>query len=243
MTGRTLRVGICDDEESALKHIREALEQAAAELDQETELEISEFSDGLLFCEAGRRNAFDMAFLDIELPGLDGFEVARRLCACSPDTKLIFVSSHDSMVFDSQEYLPLWFVRKGKLEREMHRAVRKYFQVTARKRISHKIREGFGYREVLLRDLIYVECSGHELTFKMTGNIEYRLYGSLKQQEEELSKDGFLRVHRAYLANQEYIGEVGRRDIILKDGNRIPLGKDRRKKVRDAMLEYERRRH
>ncbi len=40
----------------------------------------------------------------------------------------------------------------------------KYFQTTAMERISYRLQDGFGFREILLQDILYIECCGHTLT-------------------------------------------------------------------------------
>ena len=175
------------------------------------------------------------------MPERDGFWLAEQLGIHCPKTRLIFVSSHESWVFDAHEYMPLWFVRKGLLKRDMGRALQKYFQVTARRKISYKIQGGFGKSEVLLRDIMYIECNGHTLTYKMSGGQEYSVYGSLKPVEKELGDYGFFRIHRNYLVNQAYISRIEKQDAVLKNGAVVPLGRDRRKGVRERMMEYGRK--
>ena len=61
--------------------------------------------------------------------------------------------------------------------------------------------------------------------------------------EEELEGCHFLRIHKNYLVNQQYIKEVGRREVYLTDQSALEMGRDRRIKVREAMLRYERERY
>lgn len=44
------------------------------------------------------------------------------------------------------------------------------------------IKSGFGCWELLIKDIIYLECNGHEVTIKMSTNAVYKVYGSLKQR-------------------------------------------------------------
>ncbi|WP_367932234.1 LytR/AlgR family response regulator transcription factor [Enterocloster citroniae] len=237
-----LRVAVCVDDKVYLEQIEEELRECLKGLWGSINLKVSLFTDGDRLYEAGLAQPFDLVFLDIEMPGKDGFWLAEQLCLGCPQTRLIFVSSHESWVFDAHEYMPLWFVRKGLLRRDMNRALQKYFQVTARRKISYKIQGGFGTGEVLLRDIMYIECNGHTLTYKMSGGLEYSVYGSLKQVEEELKEYGFLRVHRNYLVNQAYISQIGKQDAVLKNGAAVPMGRDRRKRIGEMMMEYGRKR-
>ena len=186
---------------------------------------------------------FHLIFLDIEMPGMDGFALAEKLSLEWPQTYLVFVSAHESFVFDAPEYAPLWFVRKSNLEWDMFRAVRKYLQVTASMRVSYRLKEGLVLRELPLKVILRIECSGHSLSIRRTDGSWLKKYGSLKSMEEELEGCHFLRIHKNYLVNQQYIKEVGRREVYLTDQSALEMGRDRRIKVREAMLRYERERY
>lgn len=58
--------------------------------------------------------------------------------------------------------------------------------------------------------------------------------------EEELEGCYFLRIHKNYLVNQQYIAEVGTREVHLTNGNVLEMGRDRKNEIREAMLRYER---
>lgn len=66
-------------------------------------------------------------------------------------------------------------------------------------------------------------------------------YGSLKALEEEWSEYDFLRIHKSYLVNQRYIEKVGGKEVILKDGTVLEMGRDRKKSVYHAMSQFERK--
>lgn len=134
------------------------------------------FTDGEELYKATRRETFHLLFLDIEMPGMNGFELAERLCMDRPPVRLVFVSVHESFVFDASEYMPLWFVRKNNLERDMFRAVRKYFQVTAFTGVNYRMKEGFGFRELPVRVLI-LDWTGASATFsdsRLTGRTVWQ---------------------------------------------------------------------
>ena len=60
--------------------------------------------------------------------------------------------------------------------------------------------------------------------------------------EEELEGHHFLRIHKNYLVNQRYIKEVGKREVYLMDDTVLEMGRDRRAKIREAVLQYEKER-
>lgn len=236
-------VGICDDSREDLDRIEEALKKGLARLGPPAEIHCTRFIDGEALYAASREERFDLLFLDIEMPGLDGFGLAARLCLDRPQTHLVFVSIHESLVYDAPEYMPLWFVRKSRLERDMYKALRQYFRVTASMRVTYRLKEGFGFRDIPVRDILYVECSGHCLSIYRTDGTRLQKYGSLKAMEGELAGRHFLRIHKNYLVNQEYIKEVGKREVYLTDGKVLEMGRDRRTTVRGAMIQFEKEHH
>lgn len=243
MEKRELRVGICDDRQEDIKKIEAALRDGLKRTGQAASLMICSFQNGEDMYAATRRENFDLLFLDIEMPGMDGFELAEKLCMDRPQTPLVFVSVHESFVFDALEYSPLWFVRKGNLKWDMFKVLKKYLQMTAFMGVSYRIKEGFGFRELPVRNIMYIEGSGHSLIIKKTDGSWLRKYGSLKSVEEELEGCNFLRIHKNYLVNQEFIKEVGNREVYLTDGSVLEMGRDRKGSVREAMRLYDRERH
>ena len=233
------RVGICDDRAEDRERIEEALKKGLKRTGHPVRLICRKFSDGESLCEAVQEEAFDLLLLDIEMPDLDRFKLAEKICMNRHSFYLIFVSAHESFVFDASEYMPLWFVRKSNLERDMFRAVRKYMQITSCVRVNYRIKEGFGFRELPLQDILYVECIGHNLFIRRTDGSCLKKYGNLKSMEEELEGHYFLRIHKNFLVNQKYIKEVGKREVYLADESVLDMGRDRRIKVREAMLQYE----
>ena len=237
--GEEILAGICDDSSDELDRIEEALQTGLVKLGSPARICCARFLDGETLYAASREQDFQLLFLDIEMPGLDGFALAERLCLDRPQTRLVFVSRHESLVYDAPEYMPLWFVRKSRLERDMYKALRQYFRVTASTRITYRLKDGFSFRDVPVRDILYVECSGHRISICRTDGSRLEKYGSLKAMEGELAGCHFLRIHKNYMVNQEYIKEVGKREVYLTDGKALEMGRDRRAAVRDAMIQYE----
>ncbi len=242
MKKRECRVGICDDKQEDIRRIEAALRKGIKRTGQAVSLFVRSFLNGEDLYAATRGENFDLLFLDIEMPRMDGFELAAKLCMDRPKIFLVFVSIHESFVFDALEYSPLWFVRKGNLEWDMFRVIKKYLQATAFAGVSYRMKEGFGFREIPIRDILYIEGSGHSLSIRKTDGGCLKKYGSLKSMEEELAGCCFLRTHKNYIVNQEYIKEVGNREVYLTDGSVLEMGRDRKSAIREAMRQYDRER-
>ena len=111
-------IGICDDNrEDAIRIQQEVCKCLKLFGEEKTITMISE--DGRKLLENCRTKMVNLIFLDLEMPECNGFELAEQIYDFNPAIKIIFVSNHENMVFDSYEYAPLWFVRKSFMERDM----------------------------------------------------------------------------------------------------------------------------
>lgn len=235
MAEHTISIGICDDDENDLRQIEMILREGFQKLNVSVKPGFRRFLTGDELYRAGCQEVFDLLFLDIEMPGTNGFQLAKQIHMRNPKTGIIFVSAHESLVFESQEYCPVWFVRKRELERDSFLALRKYLGTVLPEEEFYTA----GSNLCRFRDILYVESMGHMLRFIKTNGQIFQQYGSLKATEATLSGRGFLRTHKSYLVNQRYIEEIGRRDIRLTDGTVLEMGRDRRKALLEAMSRYE----
>ena len=70
------------------------------------------------------KKVFDIYFLDIDMPNCDGFGLAKKIKKINEKAIIIFVSSHDDLVYKSFEFNPFYFVRKEYMERELETAIK-----------------------------------------------------------------------------------------------------------------------
>lgn len=229
-----LLIGICDDDNRFMQLLKEQLKVEICKYFGFINVKIFCYENGDEFLNSSHKNFFHIAFIDIEMPQKSGFEIANDVNLLYPNTSIIFVSSHESYVFDSYEYTPLWFVRKETYSRDLLLALRKYFKVTKYQHLVYQIKIGKVNKTVFQKDILYFECRSHEIMIKML-NEEYQMYGSLNHVLSELKNENFIRVHRSFLVNSIYISGVSGKKIVLKDGSEIDLGRMYKNEVKKRM--------
>lgn len=238
MMQEKLYLAVCDDEPEALAQICEALRKALHRVEYRTSCALRKFTSGMALYEAAVKERFHLIFLDVEMPNVNGFQLAEKLHLMASDAHIVFVSGYEDFVYDIFEHAPLAFVRKSMLDYDVYRAIYQYVQRTSYLQLSVRLKDGFGDKELFIKDILYVECEGHHLTYVTVHGVVLEAYGTLKAVEDELAIYDFLRVHKSYLVNQRYVESVGKREILLAGGRCVDMGKDRRKGVQAAMLQY-----
>ena len=107
-----LRIAVCDDEEKFLSVFSNSIEELIEK--NGYNMTLSSYSNVSLFLNEHESSAFDIVFLDIEMPELGGFQCVERLRKFNEDVIIIFVSNHESYVFHSFVFRPFRFIIKSR---------------------------------------------------------------------------------------------------------------------------------
>ena len=250
-----IRALIVDDEPLAREWVRSAVAE-----DPEVEV-IGEAGNGFEAAEAIRRLKPDLVFLDVQMPGLDGFGVIEAL---SPEEipPIVFVTAFDQYAVRAFEANAVDYLMKPFSRERVDEAVRRVReQVKGRSledfresigKIVEKIRRDRSYPEwvllkadgknvfVKVRDIDWIESSRNNVRIHVGPNI-YLLHETTTAIASRLDPKKFLRIHRSAIVNIERIKELhpwfnGDYAVILRDGTQLTLSAS----YRDRLKEFRR---
>ena len=232
-----IRVAICDDEPTMLNYL---CEHISAEFKrQSTEVQIDKFISGELFLNAQKAKSFDVVFLDIDMPEISGFDIAEKIKANEP-TLIIFVTTHDELVFSSLKFQPFRFVRKSFLGDELGEVVEDINKVLSKRAAGKKFKLQTKSHDVYIdvEQIVYIEIYGHWLHVYTNDGDVLDCYGILSEYELQLEPFDFARTHKSYLVNCRYIRSVEKERVVLDDKTYIPLSRRRINTVNDKFTKY-----
>ncbi len=203
-----MRIAICDDMAVFRERIRKGIRAYNAGF------EVKEYTDGSeLLSET---EPFDLIFLDIEMPGTDGMTTAKILRERGEDVKIVFVTSHDELVFGTFEVTPFGFFRKsqdlGKVGEVLQRAEA---QILNQETVLISVDD----KQVCVKtkDIVYVEAYGDGVyLYDKKGTAYEERRGTIKKWSEKLKGKGFVQVHRAYLISLPYLENYSDDGVKLK---------------------------
>ncbi|MCD8049209.1 MAG: LytTR family DNA-binding domain-containing protein [Clostridia bacterium] len=239
MSGK-IEIAICDDEKIYIDEISERIRRAAGECEVRAVIHTCDSGEDLIkLCE---EKAVDAAFLDIAMPGTDGFKTAERLSEIKSDILLVFVSSREAMVFSSYEYKPFWFVPKSQIE--MLDTVIKKLIKTVQK--SQNLIRSIPLRledketiELDLENVMYIKSEGHYLNmFFKDGTKSGSLRGAMYDIERQLEEYGFVRCHKQFLVNCRAISLIENAHCVLIDKTKLPISRASMKKTKEIFQKY-----
>lgn len=171
-------------------------------------------------------NPVDLILLDIEMPEINGFEVAEQL---KNRCKVIITTSKPEHAFEAFKINAVDFLKKPISYIDFEQAIEKVVQqVTPSHELletmnSLYIREKGKYIRIKLDDILYFENVRDYVCIKTTEQ-SYAIVSTLKQIVPKLPPSRFLKVHRSYIVNMDKIKDIDENSLVIS-GKVIPVSR------------------
>lgn len=180
---------------------------------------------------------FDLLFLDIQMPGIDGVNLARRLREKEFEGILIFVTILKECMLDAFEVEAMDYLCKPVDERRLEDALKRSLKRLGRKQERHLFIQTINWcRTVKLCDIYYCEVINRKiLLHTKEGTIDY--YGKMKDVQLKTAPF-FIRCHRSYLINPDYLVEYMGGQVRMANGEEVPVSKNYRQTLMEKMMDY-----
>lgn len=228
-----LNIAICDDSSTDSGYLSELLKEWAGERNVTIHTEIFDSAESFLFRYAEDKT-FDILLLDIEMGGMDGVTMAKRLRQDNDTVQIIFITGYSEYIAEGYEVAALNYLMKPlnpeKLFSVLDRACEKLRQ---NERQLNLTLSGEMVR-VPLREIKYIDVQGNYVT--VHAKEDYTVKRTLGEFESLLD-ERFCRVGRSQIINLRYISRVTKKDVYLSDGTILPLPRGAYEPLNRAIIE------
>ncbi len=230
-----MRFAVCDDEEKFRVQARDMIDKLAGSLD----VIVDVYEDGRALLDAFDKNPYDVLFLDIEMPAMDGITLARKLRERSDNIYIVFLTGHVEYALEGYEVNALRYLTKPVQEDKLREVIRFVMDKNTSKRQVMIKEDG---EEMLLNvaDIIYLEAQNQYVMIYTTEG-EHLIRYNISDFEEKLKNDGFFRCHRGYLISLAKVKKLVKSDVLMEgpDGDiSIPVSRSNVKPLKEALYSY-----
>lgn len=235
-----IHIAICDDSKQE-RQILAALFKRYQEL-HATPLQIHIFQNGFSLLDAidqGKR--FDITILDILMPGENGIEIARNIRASGADTEIIFLTSSPEYAVDSYEVKAQNYLLKPVTEEKFFASIDSILAELDEKDTASFIiyTTEKQYSRIRVSSLVYGEVTHRTITLHLADQTMISAVMTFTKFQDILKAyPDFIYPHRSYAVNMNYIQYVTKSDIILTDGQKIPLSRNNYMKISEQFLNF-----
>ena len=218
-----LSIAVCDDEIIECCNMEKRIKKIIEEM--KIPCIIRQFRSGVELLQA--RESFDIVFLDIMMPEMDGMKTAQLFRKKVSDKILIFVSSSREYVFEAYDVEAFQYLLKPVEDRKLKSVLQKAVLKTERRSQEFIIVSSQRQKKKLfLDDIYYFEIKGRIVDAHGPEGI-FTYYEQMGELENKLQDKGFFRCHKSYLVNLKYVDGYNRQEAILENGERIVIAKRR----------------
>lgn len=202
-----------------------------------TDVSVSEFPTAEAFLFEYEELVPDLVLLDIEMPGMNGVELAKRLRERNKLIQIVFITGFSEYIAEGYEVAALHYLLKPvspeKLFSTLDRALEKQ-EIDGRKIVFQTSVETV---QLLFYEIRYIEVIKNYIT--IYAKDSYTVKRTLKEIEKELD-ERFLRVGRSYIVNLHFVSRVTRSEIFLRGGGSVPLPRGAYETVNRAIINLKR---
>lgn len=224
-----LKIAICDDE----KIIRDEINKLLKSIDGRYEVE--QFQSGNEILET--TDKFDIYFLDIEMPGFSGMEVAERLIKLYENPNIIFLTNHEEHAKSGYKVRAFRFLTKPIDNDQFNEAIIAVEKDMTNIKCLLLSNKG---EKILIRhkDIVYIESLGDQAAIHTTESI-YISNKPLRYFLKELGTISFFQVHKQFIVSLGRI--VDTKNYFVKFHNimsEIPISRRKSASLSEAILRY-----
>ncbi|MTI65672.1 MAG: response regulator transcription factor [Firmicutes bacterium] len=224
-----LRISICDDEKRQRSDLKAIIN---------TQLELKGIDFSVIECENGQtlmslltkdKNYFDIIFLDIEMEGINGVEIAKQIRDINDKVVIIFVTGFSDYVFDGYEVKALNYIlkpyKKEKIIDVLSEALKQINNIQNR---FFVIQQKSNIYKLYLDDIIYFKSDRRKIKV-ITNKDTYEFYARLDDVEKDLPSS-FSRIHQRYLVNLYFVLSIENSYVEINK-EKLPISRRRYQNV------------
>ncbi len=226
-----LRIAVCDDDARQADALAASAAAWAQDAGQPCETAVFLSAEAFLFAPG----PWDILLLDVEMPGMSGTELARRLRESDSRVQIVFITSHFEFMGEGYEVDALHYLVKPVETAKLSAVLDKAAARLAEEPPSLVVVSDGETVKLYERDILYAEARAHDTAIR-TAKAEYRVRESIGALAARLSAD-FFQTHRSYYVSLKHVRRISRTAVTLDDGTEVPLARGRYDAVNRAYIE------
>ena len=227
-----MRIAVCDDVVSEQEQFNEAMRG------WDPTREAEKYFSGAALLEAAKRTpVFDIAFIDIYMPGENGVDVAAALKEISPETEIVFVTTSEDHAVSAFSLGALHYLVKPVTTDGIIESFRRLAELRTRRRETLSFSVGGGLCTVFLSQICSLESGNHVVEISLDDGRYLKTRTPLYELEQKLGRN-FLKINRGVIVNMDHIERMGTDCCILRTGGELFLAARERNVIRAAYSDY-----
>jgi len=230
-----LKIAVCDDDAAQRDYLSGRLSVWAKRNRHLVEVKQYPGAKEFLFGYAQEKD-FDILLLDIEMPEVNGVELAKAVRRGNSAVQIVFITGYYEYFSDGFDVSALHYLIKPADEAKLYPVLDRAVDNLSYRQRCVLLAAGEADVKVALADILYAEAE-NVYTAVHTAKEVYRVRMALGKFAEQLDET-FFKAHRSYVVSLKYIGKITRTEITMINGDVIPLRRGAYNEIHAALIKY-----
>ncbi|SJZ66676.1 LytR/AlgR family response regulator transcription factor [Anaerorhabdus furcosa] len=176
--------------------------------------------------------------LDIDMPSINGFELAEKIKRNNPRAIIIFCSQHANLVFESLRLETSFFIRKSNLIDDFNHAIEKCITILNDKYTEYSYNSNGLLKTIYYYDIEYFEVNLNDLYIHLSNGEKLKERKTMKKVISDINNDNFIQTHYSFYINASHIESINENAVVLKSKVELPITKSRYSLAKKEFLQY-----
>lgn len=227
-----IRIAICDDEKEFVQQLTQYILNVSKTFNEQ--FEIDGYTDSRVLIESMKEEKYDMIFLDIQMPYIDGLAIGKYIRNNLDDnvTEIIYISSERKYAMDLFSVRPMNFIIKPVSENDIFDMLQLGLKLVKNSSQLFDYELKGETHRVKLSDIYYFKSDARKIIMIMSNGTEISFYGKMSELAEKVTKYNFKYIHKSYIINSIHVKHFTARKVIMNNGHELPVSRTNRENIK-----------
>ena len=232
-----IRIALCDDDLPFLQHLHQAAGQWFA--DHQIPFSCTDFSSAKLLLDSLQTIRFDLFFLDIEMPEMDGMQLAKQIRETLPDSVILFLTSHDEFAPDGYRVQALRYLSKQTWKKYLNEALSAAMaQLEKQESGSLAVSHYGNLQRIPYREILYIRHIARYCQIVTRAGKTIQDERGIKKLFEIIGDERFIFIDRGAFINLDYIQRIENGQAVMTNNDSLPISQRLLPQVKLAINRY-----
>lgn len=230
-----IKIAICDDEVAVCGKLEEITAKVLEDCQVSYDIDVFYSGEGLI---SGLQNEdYNLIFLDIELPGIDGVETGEyiRDILGNEQVQISYVSGKEFYAMELFAIRPINFLIKPLTYEKVQQVIKKYIKIEDMTAGYFNYKKGTEFCTVPVSDILYFVSTGRKVQM-VTLHGEESFYAKMEGIYASVKNQKFLFIHKSIIVNYRYVRNLKYEEVEMVDGKHFTISQKRRKAIREIIV-------
>ncbi|MDF2871869.1 MAG: hypothetical protein K0R05_3444 [Anaerocolumna sp.] len=181
---------------------------------------------------------FDICFLDIEMPDINGIELAKVINRTLRESYVVFITSHMEYAIEGYELNISRYIPKSLMDKKLPIALKDLTaEILNREKESYIIKTNSRFEKIFYKDIYYIFKEGKNSIF-VTASGESRERKSISDVYNDLNSEEFLIIDRGFIVNTPHIMKIHNNLVVLRNGINLSISRSHMNEVKKKIIQF-----